>query len=180
MRTWLQTLDSPLGPLTAAALRDGTVVYLGFGLRDPRVRLLEVLDPEEAALDPDPAALAPLRRQLEEYFAGRRRSFDLPLAPRGTPFQLRVWEELRRIPYAQTLSYGELARRLGDPALTRAVGAANGANPISIIIPCHRVIGANGALVGYGGGLPIKQALLELERGQHVETHSLFTEKELE
>jgi O-6-methylguanine DNA methyltransferase len=179
MRAWLQILDSPLGPLTAAAGRDGSVAYLGFGQRDPRVRLLEVLDPEEAELDPDPAALDPLRRQLDEYFAGRRRDFDLPLAPRGTEFQLKVWEELRRIPYAQTISYGELARRLGDPNLTRAVGAANGANPISIIVPCHRVIGANGSLVGYGGGLPIKKALLELERGQHVVSHALFQENEM-
>jgi len=164
MRPWLQRLDSPLGPLTLAADRQGTLVYLGFGERDPRTRLLAALDPEAAELAADSGVLAPVRRQLEEYFQGRRRDFELPLAPRGTPFQLRVWAELRRIPYGRTVSYGELARRLGDPGLSRAVGAANGANPISIIIPCHRVIGADGSLTGYGGGLPIKRALLALER----------------
>jgi O-6-methylguanine DNA methyltransferase len=174
MKPWLQSLDSPVGPLTLAVGRDGALVYLGFGQRDSRDRLLDVLEPLAPVLDPDPAALEPARRQLEEYFQGRRRSFELPLAPRGTPFQLRVWAELRRIPYGQTLSYGELARRLGDPGLSRAVGAANGANPISIIVPCHRVIGANGSLVGYGGGLPIKKALLEFEKGQRVVAHSLF------
>ena len=164
MRPWLHTLASPLGPLTLAADREGTLVYLGFGARDPRTRLLAALDPEAAGLAQEPELLAPVRRQLEEYFQGRRQAFELPLAPRGTPFQLRVWTELARIPYGRTTSYGELARRLGDPGLSRAVGAANGANPISIIIPCHRVIGADGSLTGYGGGLPIKRALLALER----------------
>jgi len=164
MRPWLQRLDSPLGPLTLAADRQGALVYLGFGERDPRTRLLTALDPGAAGLATGPEPLAPVLAQLAEYFQGRRRSFELALAPRGTPFQLRVWAELQRIPYGRTLSYGELARRLGDPGLSRAVGAANGANPISIIIPCHRVIGADGSLTGYGGGLPIKRALLALEQ----------------
>ena len=164
MRPWLQRLDSPLGPLTLAADRRGTLVYLGFGERDPRTRLLTALDPEADELATGREALGPVLAQLAEYFQGRRRTFDLPLAPRGTPFQLRVWAELQRIPYGRTTSYGELARRLGDPGLCRAVGAANGANPISIIIPCHRVIGADGSLTGYGGGLPIKRALLALEQ----------------
>ena len=104
------------------------------------------------------------RRQLEEYFAGRRRSFDLALAPRGTPFQARVWSQLRRIPFGETLSYGELAGRVGNPRASRAVGTANGRNPIPIVIPCHRVIGRDGSLTGFGGGIDRKRLLLELER----------------
>ena len=104
--------------------------------------------------------------QLQQYFAGKRREFDAPLSPEGTPFQLQVWRALRGIPYGETLSYGELARRIRKPGAARAVGAANGDNPIAIIVPCHRVIGADGSLTGYGGGLGIKQKLLELERGE--------------
>jgi methylated-DNA-[protein]-cysteine S-methyltransferase len=103
------------------------------------------------------------REQLDAYFAGEREPFELELAPYGTPFQLRVWDELRRIPLGDTISYSELARRLGDPKLVRAVGLANGRNPLSIVIPCHRVIGADGSLVGYGGGLERKRWLLEHE-----------------
>lgn len=110
-----------------------------------------------------PAALDAAKRQLTEYFDGTRRDFDLPLAPDGTTFQLRVWDELRRIAYGETISYGELARRIGQPTASRAVGAANGRNPLAIVVPCHRVIGADGTLTGYGGGLPVKQALLALE-----------------
>lgn len=109
---------------------------------------------------------APLReavRQLKAYFAVELSNFDLPLRPKGTPFQQRVWAELRTIPFGVTISYGELARRLGDVKASRAVGLANSHNPISIIVPCHRVIGANGKLTGYGGGLPRKQALLAFE-----------------
>lgn len=102
--------------------------------------------------------------QLEEYFDGRRHVFDLRMAPTGTGFRQTVWAELRTIPYAQTISYGELARRIGDPHACRAVGAANGANPLPIVVPCHRVIGANGKLTGFGGGLPIKKWLLDHER----------------
>jgi methylated-DNA-[protein]-cysteine S-methyltransferase len=105
-------------------------------------------------------------RQLREYFAGQRTRFDLPLHPAGTAFQRDVWSELQRIPYGETISYGELARRVGHPAAARAVGAANGANPIPIVIPCHRVIGANGKLTGFGGGIPVKQKLLALESRQ--------------
>jgi methylated-DNA-[protein]-cysteine S-methyltransferase len=104
-----------------------------------------------------------VREQLDAYFAGGLESFDLALAPHGTPFQQRVWDELTRIPFGETISYSELARRLGDPKLVRAVGLANGRNPISIVIPCHRVIGADGSLVGYGGGLERKRWLLEHE-----------------
>jgi methylated-DNA-[protein]-cysteine S-methyltransferase len=101
--------------------------------------------------------------QLCAYFAGERQSFDLPLAPRGTDFQLSIWNALQRIPYGQTTTYSTIAQRIGRPAAIRAVGAANGANPIPIIIPCHRVIGANGSLTGFGGGLDVKRQLLALE-----------------
>ncbi len=116
----------------------------------------------------DPACLAEPVRQLRAYFAGQRRRFDLRLAPQGTPFQQRVWRELLAIPYGETVSYGELARRIGRPEASRAVGLANGANPISIVIPCHRVIGRDGRLTGYGGGLPRKQWLLTHEGLGHL------------
>lgn len=115
------------------------------------------------------APLHETRAQLNAYFAGKLRVFDLPLAPRGTDFQQRVWLELLRIPFATTLSYGAIARSLGDAHATRAVGSANGRNPLPIVIPCHRVIGANGALTGFGGGLSVKRQLLE-----HEICHSAF------
>ena len=107
--------------------------------------------------------LVELSRQLRAYFAGTLRQFDLPLDPRGTDFQQRVWRQLARIPYGETRSYSQIAEAIGAASAVRAVGAANGANPIPIVIPCHRVIGAGGKLVGYGGGLPLKKRLLELE-----------------
>jgi len=130
--------------------------------------------PDEAALERrlaksglelrwDSLRLDEVRTSLEEYFDGRRRSFDLPLAPRGTDFQQRVWTELQRIPYGTTSTYGALAANLGQPTASRAVGLANGKNPISIVIPCHRVIGSDGSLTGYAGGLHKKEALLKLE-----------------
>ncbi|MDX1412278.1 MAG: methylated-DNA--[protein]-cysteine S-methyltransferase [Nitrospirales bacterium] len=103
-------------------------------------------------------------QQLNSYFSGRLTQFRLPLAPEGTPFQMKVWKALKRIPYGKTVSYGEIAQRIGNPKGSRAVGAANGQNPLSIIVPCHRVIGQTGDLVGYGGGLSIKKALLDHER----------------
>lgn len=109
-------------------------------------------------------AFGRVKDQLQEYFDGTRQEFDLPLDPRGTAFQRAVWRELTRIPYGETISYGELARRIGQPEASRAVGAANGANPIPIVIPCHRVIGANGSLTGFGGGIETKKRLLALER----------------
>jgi methylated-DNA-[protein]-cysteine S-methyltransferase len=151
------TIGSPVGPLRLVADEQG-------------LRRLEFVDgrlgPPRDEWTEDARALAPVTRQLEEYFAGRRKVFDLDLAPEGTEFQRRVWERLLEIPYGETISYGTLARRVGNPAASRAVGLANGRNPIAIIVPCHRVIGSNGTLTGYGGGLPIKQKLLELERGQ--------------
>ncbi|MGY3942257.1 methylated-DNA--[protein]-cysteine S-methyltransferase [Aeromonas tecta] len=112
----------------------------------------------------DDVALAPFIEQFEAYFAGRLQHFDLPLAARGTPFQQAVWQALCEIPYGETLSYLDIAQAIGNPKAMRAVGAANGQNPLSIIVPCHRVIGRNGNLTGYGGGLPIKRWLLALEQ----------------
>ena len=106
-------------------------------------------------------------RQLTEYFSGKRKTFTITLAPQGTPFQQRVWQALQSIPYGRTLSYGQIAKAIGKPKAARAVGAANGQNPVSIIVPCHRVIGSNGKLVGYGGGLSIKEALLAHESSHH-------------
>jgi methylated-DNA-[protein]-cysteine S-methyltransferase len=114
----------------------------------------------------DPAPFRNVIEQLNSYFAGELQTFSVTLAPEGTAFQKRVWNELERIPYGETISYGQLAERIGNPKASRAVGLANGSNPISIIVPCHRVIGANGKLTGYGGGLPIKEKLLGLERRQ--------------
>jgi methylated-DNA-[protein]-cysteine S-methyltransferase len=151
-------IESPLGPLLLVADEAG-------------LRRIEFSNAGRAA-SPDPACpedAKPFRetiRQLRAYFARELESFDLPLAPQGTLFQQEVWRRLRGIPYGETISYGELARRIGNPKASRAVGLANGANPIPIVIPCHRVIGSNGKLTGYGGGLPIKEKLLALERRQ--------------
>ena len=118
----------------------------------------------------DDARLAPVINQLAEYFAGTRKQFDVPLALHGTPFQLEVWRALQQIPYGGTRSYADIARAIGRPTATRAVGAANGANPIPIIVPCHRVLGSNGSLTGFGGGIAVKRRLLELEAGIRVLT----------
>ncbi|NUS38343.1 MAG: methylated-DNA--[protein]-cysteine S-methyltransferase [Lysobacter sp.] len=149
-------VDSPVGLLRLAA-------------DDACLRLIEFPDPRHPApqdddwQEGDNAVLAMTRAQLGEYFAGRRRIFDLPLAPRGTPFQLDVWMALRAIPYGVTIRYRDLAERVGKPSAMRAVGAANGRNPLPIVVPCHRVIGADGSLTGFGGGLPTKRFLLQLE-----------------
>jgi methylated-DNA-[protein]-cysteine S-methyltransferase len=119
------------------------------------------------------ATLDRARVQLEEYFSGNRKQFDLPLAPQGTPFQQEVWHTLATIPYGETISYAQLAQRIGKPTAMRAVGAANGRNPLPIVLPCHRVIGADGSLTGFGGGLPTKQFLLELE-GALARAEDLF------
>jgi methylated-DNA-[protein]-cysteine S-methyltransferase len=149
--------EAPEGPLLLAVRPDGAVVRVEFVHGRPRI---------DADWVRDDAALSTVRTQLDEYFAGGRDEFDLVLAPEGTPFQLEVWEQLRRIPYGETISYGELAERVGRPGAARAVGAANGQNPIAIVVPCHRVIGANGSLTGFGGGLPWKRCLLDLESGK--------------
>jgi methylated-DNA-[protein]-cysteine S-methyltransferase len=150
------SIDSPIGELTLAS--DGEALT---GLYMTEQRHRPAL-PDAGARDD--AVLAAARRQLAEYFAGERREFELPLRPAGTEFQRSVWAALREIPYGETAGYGELARRLGRPSAARAVGLANGRNPLAIVVPCHRVIGAAGALTGYGGGLERKRYLLELER----------------
>ena len=146
-------VDSPIGELLLTA-EDGLVTGLHFS---------------PFAIDPswrhDPGALDTAATQLEEYFAGERTEFELELAPHGTEFQQRVWAMLREIPYGETTTYGTLAHELGNPRTVRAVGLANGRNPIAVIIPCHRVIGADGSLTGFGGGLDRKRALLDLEAG---------------
>ena len=151
-------IESPLGPLLLAA--DDA------GLRE--IRFVNGRHPAqpESSWKEDRAPLNETIRQLQAYFAGELENFDLQLAPEGTPFQLEVWHRLCDIPYGETISYGELAGRIGNPKASRAVGLANGSNPIPIVIPCHRVIGSNGKLTGYGGGLPIKEKLLALERRQ--------------
>jgi methylated-DNA-[protein]-cysteine S-methyltransferase len=154
------TIDSPIGRLLLAG--DATALRLLWFVEGR-----QVATPDPAWIEA-PAAFREVTAQLTAYFAGRLRVFDVPVDPGGTPFQSRVWRALQDIPYGETESYGALARRLGDPKAVRAVGLANGANPISIIIPCHRVIGSNGALVGYGGGLPTKRSLLSLEQGQRA------------
>jgi methylated-DNA-[protein]-cysteine S-methyltransferase len=151
-------LDSPIGPLLLAANDKGLREILFVNGRHPAFA-----DPTWQRND---SALKETTRQLDLYFAGKLKIFNLQLAPKGTPFQLHVWKELCTIPYGETISYGHLANRVGNPKACRAVGLANGANPIPIIIPCHRVIGTSGKLTGYGGGLSIKEKLLALERRQ--------------
>ena len=149
-------VESPLGPLT---LRADDGVLSGLYMTEHRH------GPTLGALGEEvPDGLGAVREQLAAYFAGALTAFDLPLAARGTAFQHRVWAALRDIPYGATATYGELAAAIGRPTAPRAVGLANGRNPVSIVVPCHRVIGANGALTGYGGGLERKRHLLALER----------------
>lgn len=150
-------IPTPLGPLFATAVGDAlTGLYYQGGRHAPQISPDWVEDPEAAPL-------AECARQLAEYFAGRRRRFGLPMAPSGTPFQMRVWDEIARIPYGETISYAELARRAGAPGCARAAGAATGRNPLSIVVPCHRVVARGGALTGYAGGLERKSRLLEIE-----------------
>jgi methylated-DNA-[protein]-cysteine S-methyltransferase len=152
------TVDSPIGALLLCGTADE---LSGLSMLDgPRPRRIG------AQWRRDAAAFPRVRAQLEEYFAGARQEFDVALALRGSEFEQRVWRQLRLIPYGQTRSYGELARALGDPALARAVGVANARNPVAVIVPCHRVVGADGSLTGFGGGLERKRALLDLEAGR--------------
>jgi methylated-DNA-[protein]-cysteine S-methyltransferase len=146
------TMPSPIGELLLTT--DGTAL----------TRLLMSPFDIDPAWTHDDDALRPFVTQLDDYFAGKRRDFDFPLEPAGTPFQRRVWEALCEIPYGETWSYLQLATRIGNPKACRAVGLANGRNPIAVVVPCHRVIGANGSLTGYGGGMDRKRLLLDLER----------------
>ncbi len=148
------TIDSPLGPLQL--LSDGGQLWA-----------IHFPDQHNGAPDTlDDPVLQLARRQLQQYFAGTRHQFELPLAPRGTAFQRQVWQALRHIPYGQLRSYRDIALALGRPTASRAVGAANGRNPLPIVVPCHRVIGSNGQLTGYAGGLDLKHFLLDLEGAQ--------------
>jgi methylated-DNA-[protein]-cysteine S-methyltransferase len=151
-------LDSPIGELLLVGDEDGALHRLD--MREGRRPV--ALDGRWERRD-DP--FAGVRTQLSEYFDGRRREFDVKLAMAGNAFEKRVWQELCEIPFGETISYGQLARRIGAPEAPRAVGLANGRNPVAVIVPCHRVIGANGSLTGYGGGLERKRLLLDLEAG---------------
>ena len=157
MKSWSR-IDSPVGPLLLVSDEAGlrAIDFLN-GRRN--------VEPEASWIE-DRMALASVIEQLRAYFAGELEKFELQLAPEGTPFQRKVWDALCSIGYSETISYGELARRIGNAKASRAVGLANGSNPIPIIIPCHRVIGSNGKLTGYGGGLEIKEKLLALEQRQ--------------
>lgn len=152
-------IPSPFGPMTALVDDEGQLTRLAFPgeVRSPRWPV----DMEKVIWDD--RLIEPVAEQIEDYFAGRRHHFDLPLAPAGTAFQQRVWAALQEISFGTVLSYGKFAARLGLPKASRAIGAANGANPISLVIPCHRLIASSGALTGYSGGLSVKRALLEFE-----------------
>lgn len=163
--TSYRIVDSPIGPLTLAG-RDSTLTHL---LMDNHSHA-----PDSTAWTRDDHAFDAVVEQLSAYFAGERTQFDIDLDLAGTQFQRRVWAALLTIPYGQTRSYGQLATQIGSPTASRAVGLANGRNPISIIVPCHRVIGANGSLTGYGGGIERKRALLLLERPQAEPDLTLF------
>lgn len=151
-------IETSIGPLLIAG-DESAVRYIGLP-KDGRPEKAPAGWTESAAR----GALAEAVRQLREYFAGKRTEFDLPLAPEGTAFQKSVWRRLQEIPYGETISYGELARRVGNPKASRAVGSANGKNKLPIVIPCHRVIAGDNTLGGFGGGLPMKEKLLGLER----------------
>lgn len=159
----VSVMDSPLGPLTLVAATTG-LREVHFGDHAP-ARAADIGGGGVASATDRRAAaiIARARQQLAEYFAGARRTFDLPLVPQGTSFQLAAWRVLRGIPYGETITYGEQAKRIGRPSAARAAGAANGRNPLAIVVPCHRVVGAGGRLVGFGGGLAAKRFLIDLE-----------------
>jgi methylated-DNA-[protein]-cysteine S-methyltransferase len=152
-----KTIRSPVGALTLIASDDGLAAILWENDKPGRVRL------DVVAEDAKHPVLVETERQLDEYFAGRRKAFDLTLDPAGTEFQKKVWRALLTIPYGETRTYAQIARQIGSPKAVRAVGAANGRNPISIVAPCHRVIGSSGELTGFAGGLDVKAKLLRLE-----------------
>jgi len=159
MSYFFKWIDSPVGRLKLGATDDGLAAILWEDDDPKRVRLALLRE------SPEHPVLLETERQLGEYFAGRRRAFTLRLDPVGTPFQRKVWQALAEIPFGEVRSYGELARQIGHPGASRAVGTANGRNPLSIVVPCHRVIGASGRLTGFAGGLENKAALLTLEGG---------------
>jgi len=153
-------IDTPVGTLTLVASDDGLTHVLFDG------ETIETSGPDEPPVVEDDPVLRAAEMQLREYFAGDRRNFDLPLDLRGTEFQVEAWKALATVPYGETMSYGEQAERIGRPGASRAVGAANGKNPVPIVLPCHRIVGADGSLTGFAGGLELKQQLLALEQDQ--------------
>jgi len=163
MRQFYETFPTPLGDFSVALSPTGTVIAAAFG---GLAELRERFSAEEVTHDP--ARAAAVRSEITEYFAGKRRTFSVALAPSGTPFQMTVWAALQRIPFGETRSYGNLAADLGKPDAARAIGRANAANPICLLVPCHRVIGLNGSLTGYAFGEDIKKRLLEHERPSSV------------
>ena len=160
--TTYDTMASPVGELVLAA-EDSGLTAIRFEQNRHGGDERAGWTPVASASGPSVAVLAAARAQLAAYFAGERSTFDLPLDPRGTPFQRRVWSALCDIPFGETISYAELARRVGDPRAVRAVGGANGRNPLPLVVPCHRVIGADGSLTGFGGGIDRKRWLLQHE-----------------
>jgi methylated-DNA-[protein]-cysteine S-methyltransferase len=163
MIIYTHRFSTPVGDMLAAVDEAGALVRLQFGSEG------DTLDMPNATVVTDRERCDHVVKQLGEYFRQERREFDLPLAMQGTPFQKTVWTALLTIPYGVTISYRELAERIGSPAAVRAVGRANGSNPIPIVVPCHRVIGADGSLTGYGGGIAAKEQLLRLEGAAHVQ-----------
>lgn len=155
---YFDQMDTPYGPAAATIEDNGALVEFTF-LNGVMANLWS----HDGEAIPAPGRVGHVFEQVDQFFAGARKDFDLVLRPRGTPFQRKVWQALCDIPFGTTIHYQELARRTGDEKAMRAVGAANGKNPIALIIPCHRVIGKNGSLTGYGGGLPLKRALLDFE-----------------
>jgi O-6-methylguanine DNA methyltransferase len=164
MASYTSTIDSPCGPLLIVANADGELTHIEFLEAATGPTIVEGLKADDIEVLHDTGHTNEIESEIKEYFAGERMEFEVKLAPEGTPFQLQVWEELKQIPYGEIRNYGEIARALGQPGASRAVGAANGANPIPIVIPCHRVVGADGTLVGFGGGLKNKALLLAMER----------------
>lgn len=148
MKTYQNVIESPIGPLTTEVDETGAVVNIWFSARPGPC---------------DPERTAEIDRQLAEYFAGTRQEFDLRLSPKGTEFQHQIWQMLVKIPFGETRSYGDLAKEIGNPGASRAVGRANATNPIPIVVPCHRVIGTNGSLTGFAGGMDAKEWLLDFE-----------------
>jgi methylated-DNA-[protein]-cysteine S-methyltransferase len=167
MTHYFDTFSTPFGEYSISVNESGAVT----GMTTGGVKRLQS---KGRKLEHNPKAVAKARREVEEFFEGNRQDFTVEIAPEGTEFQKRVWSALCQIPYGKTWSYGQLAAVVGNPKASRAVGAANGANPICVIVPCHRCIGADGSLVGFGLGLPLKRRLLDFEREHAQAAQSLF------
>lgn len=168
MQAYLEAIDTEVGPITFAVDGDGALLWVEFGDGDYLRTIEEQLAAEGYTLTRDSERTARARRELEEYARGERTKFEIPVVLRGTPWQVTVWQALMRIPYGETRTYGELAREVGkSPAAARAVGRANATNRIPVVVPCHRVIGADGSLTGFAGGTHLKERLLDHERRVH-------------